>query len=139
MPVVQKDSEREHRIIMEIIVDAYGPEEQAMGWYYYLQDNITFPFRAICITEKRISPLHPGDKVKIVEMASEDDCQHEMFVETTWRRLSLSIPLAQVQPLDETDEKTKEAVQTGIIGFRGDTNSYKLMSKPRLFHWMKSR
>lgn len=110
MPVVQKDSEREHRITMEIIVDAYGPEEQALGWYYYLQDNITFPFRAICITEKRISPLRPGDKVKIVEMASEDDCQHEMFIETTWRGRSLAIPLAQVQPLDETDEKTKEAV-----------------------------
>lgn len=110
MLVVQKDSERERRIIMEIIVDAYGPEEQALGWYYYLQDNITFPFCAICITEKRISPLIPGDEVKIVEMASEDDCQHEMFVETTWRGRSLAIPLAQVQPLDETDEKTKEAV-----------------------------
>jgi hypothetical protein len=31
----KKDSKREHRIAMEIIVDAYGPEEQAMGWYYY--------------------------------------------------------------------------------------------------------
>lgn len=110
MPIVQEDPEREHRIIMEIIVDAYGPEEQALGWYYYLQDNITFPFRAICITEKRISPLRPGDKVKIVEMASEDDCQHEMFVELAWRGRSLAIPLAQVQPLDETGEKTKEAV-----------------------------
>jgi calcium binding protein len=27
-----KDQEREERINMEIIVDAYGPEEQAMGW-----------------------------------------------------------------------------------------------------------
>ena len=26
------DDEREERIVMEIIVDAYGPEEQAMGW-----------------------------------------------------------------------------------------------------------
>jgi hypothetical protein len=29
-----RDEEREQRITMEIIVDAYGPEEQAMGWYY---------------------------------------------------------------------------------------------------------
>jgi hypothetical protein len=28
-----KDDEREERIQMEIIVDAYGPEEQALGWY----------------------------------------------------------------------------------------------------------
>jgi hypothetical protein len=27
-----RDEEREQRITMEIIVDAYGPEEQAMGW-----------------------------------------------------------------------------------------------------------
>jgi hypothetical protein len=32
----KRDPEREHRIRMEIIVDANGPEEQAMGWYYYL-------------------------------------------------------------------------------------------------------
>ena len=30
-----KDEEREERIHMEIIVDAYGPEEQAMGWYNF--------------------------------------------------------------------------------------------------------
>ena len=35
MPKPKKDPKRDHRITMEIIVDAYGPEEQAMGWYYY--------------------------------------------------------------------------------------------------------
>ena len=34
-----KDEAREERIHMEIIVDAYGPEEQAMGWYNYLDDT----------------------------------------------------------------------------------------------------
>jgi len=32
-----RDEEREQRITMEIVVDAYTPEEQAMGWYYSLQ------------------------------------------------------------------------------------------------------
>ena len=32
----RQNKDREERIEMEIIVDAYGPEEQAMGWYYYL-------------------------------------------------------------------------------------------------------
>ena len=63
MPVVQKDLEREYRIMMEIIVDANGPEEQALGWYYFLQDNITFPFRAICIRETEIAlrPWRQGE------------------------------------------------------------------------------
>jgi len=43
-----EDKMREERIEMEIIVDAYGTEEQAMGWYYYLEDNIEFPFTAVC-------------------------------------------------------------------------------------------
>ena len=31
-----RDEEREQRITMEIVVDAYTPEEQAMGWFYSL-------------------------------------------------------------------------------------------------------
>ena len=44
MPGVEKDEAREYRITMEIIVDAYGPEEQALGWYCYLEDKLRFPF-----------------------------------------------------------------------------------------------
>ena len=42
----KRDPVREERIHEEIIVDAYGPEEQAMGWYYYLEDKIHFPLQA---------------------------------------------------------------------------------------------
>jgi hypothetical protein len=34
---------------MEIIVDALGPEEQAMGWYYYIEEKLQFPFSAVYI------------------------------------------------------------------------------------------
>lgn len=42
MPVTgrAREPEREHRISMEIVVDAYDSGERAMGWYYYLQDTI---------------------------------------------------------------------------------------------------
>ncbi len=49
------NEEREDRITMEIIVDAYGPEEQAMGWYFYLEDTIEFPFSAVCCERRSIS------------------------------------------------------------------------------------
>ena len=48
----KRDPVREERIHEEIIVDAYGPEEQAMGWYYYLGDKIRFPFKAKCVISK---------------------------------------------------------------------------------------
>jgi hypothetical protein len=35
----KKDLVREDRIQNEVIADANGPEEQIMGWYYYLDDN----------------------------------------------------------------------------------------------------
>ena len=42
-----KNNVREDRIAFEAIVDANGPEEQAMGWYYYLDDKMTFPFTVL--------------------------------------------------------------------------------------------
>ena len=38
----KRDPVREDRIHSEAIVDA-GPDEQAMGWYYYLESKISFP------------------------------------------------------------------------------------------------
>jgi len=52
-----EDTGREERIIMEAVVDAYGPEERAVGWYYYLDDRITFPFGAEYIAVNKRSPL----------------------------------------------------------------------------------
>ena len=40
MPPIERDNEREDRIHDEAIVDAYGPEEQAIGWYYYSVSEI---------------------------------------------------------------------------------------------------
>ena len=108
-PIV-KDPKRDERIHDEIIVDANGPEEQAMGWYYYLQDTIQFPFTAHCIEERAISVLRQGDEIEILGMAPESECEHEMFVETRWERRNLAIPLSQVEPISATDPASRQAV-----------------------------
>ena len=107
---MQKDSEREERILMEIIVDAYGPEEQAMGWYYYLDEILQFPFTAVCHAKRAISPLLINDEVDILRMAPEEDCEKEMFVVTRWGKDGLAVPLAQLTPIDSTDFDTRQAV-----------------------------
>jgi hypothetical protein len=109
MAKVERDAEREERITMEIVVDAYGPEEQAMGWYYYLQDTMQFPFTATCITKRRISPVKEGETVEVVSMASEDECEREMFVEIVWDDDRLAVPLSQLEAL-ETDAETQQAI-----------------------------
>ena len=71
---------------MEIIVDAYSPEEQAMGWYYYLEDTLQFPFTAVCNGKRAISPLLVEDEVDVIGMAPEEECEKEMFVTIRWER-----------------------------------------------------
>ena len=42
----ERDEYREDRITMRAVVDAYGSEERALGWYYYLENELRIPFRA---------------------------------------------------------------------------------------------
>jgi hypothetical protein len=60
------EKDREERIRNEIVVDAYGPEEQAIGWYAYLAGTLEFPFRVRCSVERAISPLRVDDEVEAV-------------------------------------------------------------------------
>jgi hypothetical protein len=104
------DEEREKRITMEIVVDAYTPEEQAMGWYYSLEDRLLCPFVARCTAERSISPLRVGDEVDVVGMAPEQECQHEMFVLIRWERRPLAVPLVQLQGI-VVDEQTRQVIE----------------------------
>ena len=105
-----RDEEREARITMEIVVDAYGAEEQALGWYYYLEDKLRFAFLARCIALRAISPLRVGDEVEVVGMAPEEECEHEMFVLTRWERGTLAVPLSQLEGI-AVDEQTRQALE----------------------------
>jgi hypothetical protein len=106
-----QNSDREERIAMEIIVDAYGPEEQAMGWYYYLEETLHFPFTAICNSKRAISPLRVKDEVDVIGIAPEEECEREMFVTIRWERDGLAVPLSQLSPISETDTETIQAVE----------------------------
>jgi hypothetical protein len=108
---LRQNKDREERITMEIIVDAYGPEEQAMGWYYYLEEKLQFPFTAICSAKRAISPLHVKDEVDVIGMAPEEECEKEMFVTIRWEKGGLALPLSQLTAVSSTAEQTKQAVE----------------------------
>jgi hypothetical protein len=111
MPRIEKtDPLREDRIIMQIVVDAFGPDERAMGWYCYLENNLTFPFAARCTARRAISPLKPKDKVQVIGMADSDECLREMFITVRWDDDELAVPLSQLQVVGG-DEPTREAVE----------------------------
>jgi Calcium binding len=109
MAQLKKDDLREHRIDMEVVVDAYNEQERAMGWYYYLQDKLAFPFQGKCIVEKRSSPLQRGEVVEVIGMAPEEDCEHDMLVDVQWQGRSLAVPLSQLEGV-AIDEAAQEAI-----------------------------
>ncbi len=109
MARVEKDDAREERIHMEVVVDAYGEEERAMGWYTYLDDQLAFPFQARCIAERRSSPLQRGEVVEVTGMAPEEDCEHDMLVDVQWQGRRLAVPLAQLEGI-AVDDATQEAI-----------------------------
>ena len=110
MERLKRDHRREKRIDMEILIDAYDEEERAMGWYYYLDDTMEFPFQANCQSEHPKSPLKKDETVEVVGMAKENKCLREMFVEIQRNDESLTVPLAQLQSLNG-DEQTREALE----------------------------
>ncbi|CAK0751832.1 Calcium-binding protein [Gammaproteobacteria bacterium] len=105
-----KDAEREERITMEIIVDCYNEDEQVMGWYYYLQDNLQFPFTAKCIIKRAASPLRVDGEAEVVDMAPAEECEHEMFVLIRWEQENLAVPLSQLKPIT-ANAQTVQAVE----------------------------
>ncbi len=109
MSDIKENKEREDRITMEVVVDAYGPEEQALGWYYYLEGKIKFPFTAKCVRKRRISPLQLSEKITVTGMAGEEDCLAEMFVMIEWAGRSLGVPLMQLKGVS-VDDQTEQAI-----------------------------
>jgi len=99
--VIEENADREERIIMEVVVDAYDEYERAMGWYYYVADGLEFPFQARCIDKKSTSPLKVGEEVTVVDIASADDCESKIFVTIKYAEDSLAVPLAQLEMIDD--------------------------------------
>ncbi|MGB3638906.1 MAG: calcium-binding protein [Rivularia sp. (in: cyanobacteria)] len=103
------DKNREKRIDMEVVVDAYNEDERAMGWYYYLEDKLQFPFKARWVNRQRPQ----GKEIEVVEMSPEDECMRSMFVEVRYREGEVddifSARLEDIHPI-EVDEETAEAI-----------------------------
>jgi hypothetical protein len=103
----KRDPTREDRIRDEVIVDANGPEEQGMGWYYYLEDKLRFPFQAKCIVSKVVSPLRKGETVEVRRMAPEEACSSDMLVLIRWQGRNMAVPLSQLVAIDAGGSTTE--------------------------------
>ena len=109
MPSPKPNPAREDRVEQDIVLDAYGEEERALSWYYYLEGKLQFPFRARCVAVRKVSPLKKGEEVEVIGMTPEDDCVHTIQVLIRFANRTLGVPLAQLLPV-KADAATREAV-----------------------------
>jgi hypothetical protein len=93
---IPDDPDREHRITYETVVDCYDEVERAMGWYYYLERALSFPFKARCVSVRKTSPLAVGQLVRVLSLADEAECMNEVMVEVEYEQTTLAVPLAQL-------------------------------------------
>jgi hypothetical protein len=107
---VKQNPTRDARIWDEIIVDAHEGSEQAMGWYYYLEGMLHFPFEARCVAKRAISPLRKGETVTVVAMAPAVECEREMFVQILWQGRSFGVPLIQLKG-KKVGARTRQAIE----------------------------
>jgi hypothetical protein len=108
MAKVTEDPEREERISMEIVVDAYDEEERAMGWYHYLQDTLQFPFAATWTRSGKKSQV-TAREVEAVDMADADECLSDMQVEVLYNGEAFTARLSELEPTDP-DPETQQAI-----------------------------
>ena len=107
---MKEDPVREERITYEAIVDCYNESEIAMGWYYYLQDRMSFPFSAKVKKNRAVSPKSKGELVRVIGQDPEENCESDMSVQIEYHDLTISIPLYDLVPEGEVDSDTQEAI-----------------------------
>ncbi|MGJ8640185.1 MAG: calcium-binding protein [Opitutaceae bacterium] len=104
---IPENPEREDRITYEIVVDCYNETEVAMGWYYYLESSLLFPFEAKVIGDDAHSLS--GQTIRVTSMADTDDCEDAIFVIAENSTTECLLQLENLALLAAT-EKTSEAV-----------------------------
>ncbi len=101
------DPDREERIDMNIIVDAYNEEERRIGWHCYLDNCWDEPFQARLITKGNRRNPQKWQQVEVLGMASEEDCRRDMLAEIRLQEGDLedvlTAPLVDLDPLDAND------------------------------------
>ena len=108
MKKLKKDPIREERIHNEAIVDA-GPEERAMGWYYYLENQLRFPFQARCITAKSFRLSAKVKPSRSFAWRPKKLAAPTCSCRSAGKAGRMAVPLSQLAAID-VDQVTKEAI-----------------------------
>ncbi len=107
----EKDEEREDRIYSDIVVDAYDDEEVGMSWFYYLDETMTFPFKATMEQKKRDgSKTNVTIEILSVQVKNSNSWDLRLEVVEQGESKIQRIEMSDLQNV-EADEKTLECIE----------------------------
>jgi hypothetical protein len=109
MNKLKKDPIREERIQNQVMVDTYGPEESAMGWYYLPGKPAAVSLRGQMHRCQDRSPLCKGETVHVLGLAPEDACSADILVMIRWQGRKMAVPLSQLTALN-VDQSSAQAI-----------------------------
>jgi len=96
----------------EILVDCKGEYEQNMSWYYFVQDELEYPFDAFIEIRKREGGK-VSKKIKVVDLSTEDsnfDKNFDLKVDVEFDDFILEIPLGKLEKI-EASERIVEIIE----------------------------
>jgi len=70
---------------------------------------VSLLFTAECIATNKRNPLELDERITVIQMADENYCEHDMYVDISWNGKKLAIPFAKIKPL-YADEDSVEAI-----------------------------
>ena len=79
-----------------------------MGWYYYMEDKLNFPFFATTEIEKRNGEKEIK-KVEVLKLTCKEEFGDDMTVGVAFDEYLHSVPLLSLKNI-EADEESLEAV-----------------------------
>jgi len=105
MDRIPEDKAMEDKIRDEIVVDAHSEDEVKMSWYYYLYDNMNFPFEAYYHFRQKSGGAKKR-KVQVLEMSSDEN-RDGLLVGIAYDEDMFYVPLLDLEDID-ADEETLE-------------------------------
>jgi len=113
------DDEMQYKIDYEIIVDAYDEYEQSMGWFYFFEETLEFPFTATAQLKRRDGTTE-SKRVKLTGLVSkeEDFRDNDFNLEMEQGQYVRPIAYSALSDIRASDE-TLEAFEIWDFAWRG--------------------
>lgn len=102
----------EEKIWNEILIDCKDDIEQNMSWFYYVQDELEFPFIAY-VALKELTGREVLKRVNVVRMSSDDSNFEKNFnltVEVEFDDCILEFPLSKLERI-KASESTVNVIE----------------------------